>query len=146
MPFIPNFDSGPDAPDNPPPSGGGGGGAGGGSGGSGGAPAQPGPGAGPASLLSSMMFEINRLTADRTEYGPGLQLGPNDVVQVTPKRSNGAAVFISTMGNSDAKFSPRLQLAPTDNPVTVLVRSLREIGVYSTVVGEGVMIVVGRKA
>jgi hypothetical protein len=133
-----------------PASGGSSGGAGGagssGGSGGGGTTAQPGPGSGAASMISSMMFDVNRLAADRTEYGPPIFLGSNDSVSVMPKRSNTQPCFVSTGGNSDAKFPPRLQLASTDNPVPVGVRTLREIGVYSTVVGEGVTIIVNRRA
>lgn len=129
------------------PSGGAGGSGGGSSGGVSGTPtAQPGPGSGAASQISSLMIDVVRLAADRSEYGPPIFLGPNDSVQIIPKRTNTQPCFVSTMGNSDAKNSPRIQLASTDPFLPVIVRTLREIGVYSTVVGEGVTIVVGRRA
>lgn len=128
------------------PAGGAGGGSGSGSSGSGTPTAQPGPGSGVSGQITSQMIDIVRLTPDRTEYGPPIFLGPNDSVSIMPKRSNTQPCFVSTMGNSDAKFPPRLQLAATDNPVPILVRTLREIGVYSTVVGEGVTLIIGRRA
>lgn len=137
--------SGSGAPGGTAPGGGGGGGAAG-SGSPGSPTAQPGPGGGAASLLSSQMFDVVRLTADRTEYGPPVFLGPNDTVSAMPKRSNTQPCFVATGGNSDAKFAPRLQLASTDNPVQLGVRTLKEIGVYSTVVGEGVTLIINRRA
>jgi hypothetical protein len=91
------------------------------------------------------MFSVVRLTPDRTEYGPTVFVNPDDQVTVIPRRSNTVDCFISTSGNSDAKFEPRLELTKTDNPVTVSVASLKEIGVYSTVVGEGVLIILNRR-
>lgn len=130
------------------PSGGAGGGGSAPGGGVSGTPtAQPGPGSGAASHISSQMIDVSRGAADRTEYGPAIFLGPNDSVQVMPRRSNTQPCFISTQGNSDAKsVGNRLQLSNTDNPVPVIVRTLREIGVYSTIPGEGVTIILGRRA
>ncbi|HZU30974.1 MAG TPA: hypothetical protein VFB79_07665 [Candidatus Angelobacter sp.] len=128
---------------NSSPSAGGAGGSGSGSGSP--SVAIAGPGSGAAALIGSEMIPVVRLTPDRTEYGPPIFLGPNDQVNIVPNASNTQPVFVATGGNADAKFPPRVQLAATSNPISVKVRSLREIGVYSTVPGEGVTIVLDRR-
>lgn len=144
MTFVPSSDSGGSPGRTSTSPSGSGGSAGSASGGSS-SVAIPSPGSGGAAQLTNLMIDVSRLTADRTEYGPPIFVGPNDVVSVVPRRGNSADCFVSTMGNSDAKFPPRLQLKNTDNPVFVGVRTLKEIGVYSTVVGEGVTIMVQRR-
>jgi hypothetical protein len=96
-------------------------------------------------MLGSQMFQVVRLAADRTEYGPTLFVNANDEVEITPLRTNVANCFVATSGNSDAKFPPRWILLPTDNPISVSVQSLKEIGVYSGTPGEGVLIVLKRR-
>lgn len=123
----------------------GGSGSGSGSGKSGTPTATPGPGSGGAKMIGSDMIDVSRLTPDRSEYGPPIFVNPDDQVFVVPRRSNTAHCFVSTGGSNDAKFPPRLELTNTDNPVQVSVQSLRQIGVYSTVVGEGVTIVLQRR-
>jgi len=87
------------------------------------------------------MFVVTRLTPDRVEYGPAVLIGPNDIVTVSPIPSNTVNCFYSTAGGPDAaKFGPRVVLASAGVPRIVKVRNLNEIGVYSTVVGEGVTI------
>jgi hypothetical protein len=80
------------------------------------------------------MFRVVRLTPDRTEYGPPVFVNVNDEVMIQPIRTNTGPVFIATSGNSDA----------TDNPITLSVSTLKEIGVYGAI-GDGVVIVLQRR-
>lgn len=148
MPLVPGGDSGFPAGGSAGQGSGAGSGGGGtappGAGG-GGVPAIPGPGGGLAKRIGSQMFRVVRLTPDRTEYGPTVFVNADDQVFVVPLRSNTANVFVATSGNSDAKFDPRLELTKTDNPVEANVQSLKEVGVYSTVIGEGVLIILNRR-
>lgn len=107
--------------------------------------AVPGPGQGGARQLGSQMYQVVRLAADRSEYGPAVFVNVNDEVTIQPIRTNANPVFVATSGNSDAKFPPRIQMNATDNPITLSVLSLKEIGVYGTSVGDGVVIVHQRR-
>lgn len=106
----------------------------------------PAPGSGPAGILASFMVQILRGAADRTVYGDSMFLNPDDQVYVISLGSNASDnCFISTTGNSDAKFPPRLQLKKGANFVPVTVRSLNQIGVYSDTPGDGVLVVVQKR-
>jgi hypothetical protein len=100
----------------------------------------PNPGTGATAKQNFGLYQIVRGTLDRSEYGPPIDVPPGAVVSIAPIPSNLVNCFFSTMGFEAAKGGPRIALAPTGNPRTVKVRNLREIGVYSANVGEGVTI------
>lgn len=100
-----------------------------------------GPGSGATRYQSTGMFTVTRQTADRCEFGPPVDVPVGAVVSVAPIPSNTVSVGVSIgAGFEAAKGGPRILLAPAGNPRTVKVRNLREIGVYSANVGEGVTI------
>lgn len=145
MPF--SYGSGGDAGGFSSPSGGSGpaGGAGGAAGGAGGGGGDGGGVGAPVQQAnrasSTGLFIVTRQTADRVEFAQAFQIGANDIVTITPIFTNTVNCFYSTAGGPDAaKIGPRIVLAPAANPRPVKVRNLNEIGVYSTVVGEGVSI------
>jgi hypothetical protein len=107
--------------------------------------AVPGPGQGAARSFGSDMYQVVRLTPDRTEYGPTIFVNASDEVTIAPLAANVGVVFIATGGNSDAKFPPRLQLSAVANPIDVSVSTLKQIGVYAANVGDGVLIILKRR-
>lgn len=121
---------------------GGAGGAGGSSsGGSAAAPPVPGPGSAATTKSFTGMFQVVRGIADRSEFGPPVDVPPGAVVSIAAIPTNTVNAFASIgAGFEAAKAGPRFTLAAAGNPRTVKVRNLREIGVYSIVVGEGVTI------
>jgi hypothetical protein len=120
----------------PAGSSGGGSGGSGGSGGTGAAPSAP-----PVQSFSSQVYTVTRKTADRSEFGPGITVAPRDLVTVSALSNNTVTAFISiASGPESAKSGPNIPFTPSSFPRNVRVRNLNEIGVYSTVVGEGVTI------
>lgn len=123
------------------PSGSGGAGGSGGSGGSGGGVGSSSARPSPTRSYSTGMYTVVRSAAfDRVEYGPPIDVGPNDTVIVAPVPTNTTNCFYSTSSPDAAKTGPRVVQAPSGVPRLVRVRNLNEIGVYSTVAGEGVTI------
>lgn len=122
----------------------GGGGVSSGSGGSGssggGSTMREKPGSSPTQHFSTGMYQVVRGAADRAEYGPPVKVGPRDTVTIEPISNNTVDCFYSTTSPDAAKFGPRSRMAPSAVPRSVRVRNLNEIGVYSTVAGEGVLI------
>lgn len=131
-------------PGSPPAAGqGGAGAAGSGSGGGSGsfAPPSVGPGSSATHGQFTGMYQVTRQTADRVEFGPPVDVPPGAIVSVSPISTNTVTAFVSVnAGFEAAKGGPRIGFSTTANPRTVKVRNLREIGVYSTAVGEGVTI------
>jgi hypothetical protein len=97
-------------------------------------------GSSPTAKFSTGLLLVVRLTPDRPEYGPPIKVGPRDVVTIEPIPTNTVNVFYATASPDAAKMGPRASLAPSAVPRGVRVRNLNEIGVYSTVIGEGVII------
>lgn len=141
MPVRPTADVSISSPDAPPaPSGGGGSSAGSGGSGGGGSTVKEKPGSSPTGHYSTGMYPVLRGTPDRVEYGPPVKVGPRDTVTIEPVSNNTVDCFYSAVSPDAAKFGPRSRMAPAAVPRSVRVRNLNEIGVYSTVVGEGVLI------
>lgn len=123
----------------------GGGAAPGGAGGAGtGGGAAAAPGSPATAHYSTGLYEVKRDANDRVNFGPPVEIGPRDTVTIAPIPTNTVNCFYSTASPDAAKFGPRSALAPSAQPRTARVRNLNEIGVYSTVVGEGVTIEVQR--
>jgi hypothetical protein len=100
--------------------------------------------ASPTRSFSTGMYPVVRGTPDRVEYGPPVQIGPRDTVQISPIATNTTNCFYATGSPDAAKTGPRIVLTATSNPRVVRVRNLNEIGLYSTVPGEGITIDVQR--
>jgi hypothetical protein len=124
-------------------SGGGSGSGGSGSGTGSGSAGTPQSAAAATRSFSTGLYRVVRGAADRAEYGPPVKLGPRDTATIEPLATNTVNCFYGTTPDG-AKFGPFSVLAPAGVPRTVRVRNLNEINVYSTVVGEGVVLDVQR--
>jgi hypothetical protein len=142
MPIRPVVDIVPVEPVSPAGSGGAPSGApsGGSGSGGGGGTVKESPGSSPTAKFSTGLLQVVRLAADRPEYGPPIKVGPKDTVSIAPIPTNTVNCFYATASADAAKQGPRAVLAPTAVPRSVRVRNLNEIGVYSSVIGEGVII------
>jgi len=94
-------------------------------------------------------FIVQRGTPDRVEFGPAFQIGPRDIVQVSPLPTNFNVVQVATSGGPDmARIGPAFFVIQNPNAVNppsivpriVRVRNLNEIGMYTGVIGEGILI------
>jgi len=100
------------------------------------APTPPGAGIG-----ATASFVITVGASGRAEHGPPVHLSPRDVVSISALETNTNTVWYSTLGPPDAaKFGPRVALQVSSVPRVLRLRNLNEISVWTSFVGEGVVV------
>ena len=93
------------------------------------------------------VYGVFREAADVVVRGPAIPVAPGATVQLSPQTNAGAVntadVFYAIGPGQAAKNGAnRVRVAAGSNPLSVRVRNLNEIQVYSSVVGEGFSITV----